>query len=167
MATKYQAKELQDWFIGKARNAAGYRKNIVNNDKRGADHTVIGKMYFFYYDPKYKRTLPIYDRFPLVFPIELYSDGFLGLNIHYLSVGERAALMGKLLEFRSNSANDETTRLKMSYSLLSSTKSLASEMRPCIKRYLFTQVRSRFIEITAPEWDKATQLPVEIFVRKG
>ena len=167
MATKYQAKELQDWFIGKARSAAGYRKNIVNNDKRGADHAIIGKMYFFYYDPKHKKTLPVYDRFPLVFPIELYSDSVLGLNIHYLSGSERAALMGKLQEFRSNSTYDENTRLKMSYSLLASTKSLASEMRPCIKRYLFTQVRSRFIEIISPEWDKAIQLPVEMFVRKG
>ena len=62
-------KEATDWFIGKARSAAGYRKNIVKNDERGRDGAVIGKMYFFIYDPKHKDTLPMYDRFPLVFPI--------------------------------------------------------------------------------------------------
>ena len=56
---KYSSGDLQDWFIGKARSAAGYRKNILGNDQRAADSTIIGKMYFFKYDPKMKKTLPI------------------------------------------------------------------------------------------------------------
>ena len=159
--------EAKDWFIGKARSAAGYRKNIVGNDDRGRDSATIGKMYFFYYDPKTKDTLPVYDRFPLVFPIERYSDGFLGLNLHYLSQGERKALLNRLMEFKSNAKIDERTRLRLSYDLISSTKKLASASRPCIKRYLFSQVRSRFVEITATEWEQAMNLPVELFVRKG
>lgn len=159
--------EAKDWFIGKARSAAGYRKNIVGNDDRGRDSTTIGKMYFFYYDPKTKDKLPVYDRFPLVFPIERYSDGFLGLNLHYLSQGERRALLGRLMEFKSNSKIDERTRLRLSYDLISSTKKLANASRPCIKRYLFSHVRSRFVEVTANEWEQAIALPVELFVRKG
>lgn len=159
--------EAKDWFIGKARTAAGYRKNIVGNDDRGRDSTTIGKMYFFYYDPKTKDKLPVYDRFPLVFPIERYSDGFLGLNLHYLSQGERRALLGRLMEFKSNSKIDERTRLRLSYDLISSTKKLANASRPCIKRYLFSHVRSKFVEVTANEWDQAINLPVEMFVRKG
>jgi len=159
--------EAKDWFIGKARTAAGYRKNIVGNDDRGRDSTTIGKMYFFYYDPKTKDKLPVYDRFPLVFPIERYSDGFLGLNLHYLSQGERKALLNRLMEFRSNSRMDERTRLRLSYDLIASTKKLASAARPCIKRYLFSHVRSKFVEVTANEWDQAINLPVEMFVRKG
>lgn len=165
MADRQQ--ELVDWFIGKARSAAGYRKNILNNDNRAHDNTVIGKLYFFKYDPKMKKTLPIYDIYPLVFPIEPYSDGFLGLNLHYLSGGERAGLVNRLREYSSNKKNNETTRLRLSYDLLASTKRLSSETRPCIKRYLFTHVRSRFIEITANEWDKVIELPLELFVRKG
>jgi hypothetical protein len=38
------------------------------------------------------------------------------------------------------------------------------EATPCIKRYLFTQIESRFLEITADEWDIAALLPVESFV---
>jgi len=156
-------KDSTDWFIGKARSAAGYRKNLVSSDERGRDNAIIGKMYFFAYDPKMKKTLPMYDRFPLVFPIEPYNDGFLGLNLHYLNPGERAWLLNKLKDFRNNSKFNTTTRLKLSYDLLASTKKLASVSRPCVKRYLFSHVRSKFIEMTPEEWDKAIGLPVAQF----
>jgi len=164
---KKEEKEAVDWFVGKARTAAGYRRNIINNNERSRDGTFVGKMYFFYYDPKHKKTLPIYDRFPLVFPIEPYPDGFLGLNLHYLDGGQRGALLNQLTSFRTNSRFDEKTRLRLSYDLLSNTKKLASLSRPCIKRYLFTQVRSKFIEITANEWENAIALPVQMFVTKS
>lgn len=160
MATE---KDSKDWFIGKARSAAGYRKNLVSSDERGRDNAIIGKMYFFAYDPKMKKTLPMYDRFPLVFPIEPYNDGFLGLNLHYLSQGERQWLLNKLKDFRNNSKFNATTRLRLSYDLLASTKKLASVSRPCVKRYLFTHVRSKFIEMLPEEWDKAIGLPVAQF----
>lgn len=160
MATE---KDSTDWFIGKARSAAGYRKNLVSSDERGRDNAIIGKMYFFAYDPKMKKTLPMYDRFPLVFPIEPYNDGFLGLNLHYLNPGERAWLLNKLKDFRNNSKFNHTTRLKLSYDLLASTKKMASVSRPCVKRYLFSHVRSKFIEMTPEEWDKAIGLPVAQF----
>lgn len=156
-----------DWFIGKATTAAGYRKKLVSNEDRGRDAAVIGRMYFFYYDPKFKKTLPMYDRFPLVFPIEPYSDGFLGLNLHYISPGERAWLIGKLSDFRNNKNMTDKTRLRLSYDLLSTSKKLASTARPCIKRYLFSHVRSKFVEITPNEWQKAIDLPVAMFVQNG
>jgi hypothetical protein len=164
---KYNQNQLNDWLTGKATSAAGYRNKIMSNSDRKRDGTVIGKMYFFWYDPKHKKTLPVYDRFPLVFPIERYSDGFLGLNMHYLSFGERSSLLNTLMKYRSNSKMDETTRLRITYDILSSTKRLASASRPCIKRYLFTQVRSQFVEITADEWDKALELPVAVWVSQG
>ena len=74
MAKKYNKKQLQDWFRGKARTAAGFRKNLVGNVERLRDNIAIGKMYFFFYDPKHKDKLPVYDRFPMVFPIERYSN---------------------------------------------------------------------------------------------
>jgi hypothetical protein len=165
MAKKEQ--ESVDWLIGRARSAAGYRNNIINNSDRSRSSTVIGKMYFFIYDPKHKDKLPIYDKFPLVFPIERYPDGFLGLNLHYLNTNERSALLNRLTEYRTNNKYNETTKLRLSYDLLASTKNLNSLMRPCIKRYLFTQVRSNFIEITANEWSNAINLPVQNFVTKS
>jgi hypothetical protein len=139
----------------------------MSNNDRNRDSTVIGKMYFFWYDPKHKDTLPMYDRFPLVFPIERYPDGFLGLNMHYLSFNERSALLNSLMKFRNNNNMNATTKLRVTYDLLNSTSRIAGAMRPCIKRYLFTQVRSSFVEVTADEWDKAMQLPVAVWVSQG
>jgi hypothetical protein len=166
MARK-EEKTSVDWFMNKAKSASGYRRNIVNNDERARDRTFVGKMYFFYYDPKHKDKLPVYDRFPLVFPIERYSDGFLGLNLHYLAPGERQLLLDRLTDYTTNNKYNETTKLRLSYDLLSSTRKLNSLMRPCIKRYLYGHVRSKFIEITANEWVNAINLPVQLFVSKS
>jgi len=166
MAKKYTAVDLQDWIFNKALNASGAtaRKIIAGNVQRKADFPLIGKLYFFKYFPKGYATLPVYDKFPLVLPIEYYSDSILGLNLHYLSGGERKLLLDKLLEYRSNERWDETTKIRMSYTLLSGSKRLESLGRPCIKKYLFTHLRSKFIEIMPDEYDIAIQLPVAQFV---
>jgi hypothetical protein len=152
------------WFIGKARSAAGYRRNIVNNSERARDGAVIGKMYFFAYDPKTKDTLPMYDKFPLVFPIEKYPNGFLGINLHYLSTPERRVLLTRLMDYKTNQRMDAKTKLRLSYDLLMSVKKIKGPASRCIKRYLFSHTRSRFIEITADEWFNAIDLPVDQFV---
>jgi hypothetical protein len=121
-------------------------------------------MYFYSYDPKTKETLPYYDRFPLVIPIEPYNDGFLGLNLHYLPPQLRLVLLDKLYNLLTDTSFDEFTRLKLSYSLLSST-SRYKEFQPCLKRYLFSHLRSRFIEVPADQWEIAIFLPTEQFVK--
>jgi len=166
ITTKDQ-KDAVDWFIGKAKSPYGYRKNLVNNRERLRTSVQMGKMYFFYYDPKHKETLPVYDRCPLVFPIERYNDGFLGLNVHYLSVPERSSLLSELMKFANSSTLTEKTKLQLSYDLLQAAKGLSSLARPCIKRYLKGHFRSKFVEITADEWDKVIALPVQNFVRKN
>jgi hypothetical protein len=165
MATTTQKqKEAVDWFIGRARSASGYRDNIFNKTDRMRNTPTIGKMFFFSYDPKHKKKLPMWDKYPLVFPIEPYSDGFLGLNTHYLSLGFREAFLTRLKEFATAKNLTEKSRLQISYDLISSTKRLSGLANPCIKRYLFTHVRSPFIEIVATEWDKVINLPIESFI---
>jgi hypothetical protein len=159
-------KEAVDWWLNKARGAAGYRRNLLAKADRAKSSTVIGKMFFFEYDPKHKMKLPVYDRFPLVFPIERYSDGFLGLNLHYLDVSTRSAILDKLSEYRTHMNMTENSRLKLSYELLSRTR-LLSSVSPCIKRYLIGHVRSDFIEIIPSEWEKVAQLPVQRFIVKA
>lgn len=163
----YTSKELFDWLLGKARSASSVRKTLINATQQQSSSTIIGKMYFFSYDAKMKAVLPRWDKYPLVFPIERYNDGFLGLNLHYLSPGERQSLLSRLTEFATAKNLTEKTRLRLTYDLIASTKRLNSLARPCIKRYLYSQVRSRFIEIPATEWDRVVQLPLEVFVTKG
>jgi hypothetical protein len=162
--TKYTNQQLASWFEDKAKDAAGIRRSIVNTETRAVDNTIIGTMYFFKYDPKWKHILPIYDKFPMVFPIERYLDGFLGLNLHYLNTDERLSLLGRLTKFASNANLTPNTRLKLSYDLLQSSRALSTESRPCVKRYLYSHVRSKFIQVLPAEWEKAAQLPIELFV---
>lgn len=161
-----EQKAAVDWFVGKAKSSYGYRKNLVSNVQRLRTSVQMGRMYFFYYDPKHKDKLPIYDRCPLVFPIERYEDGFLGLNLHYLSVPERRAILGELKKFATSPKLTPKTKLQLTYNILQSSKNLASDVRPCIKRYLNGHFRSKFVEINADEWDKVVALPVQNFVRK-
>ncbi len=123
---------------------------------------LVGQMYMYYYDAKGKATLPYYDRFPLVFPFKKVKGGFYGLNMHYLPLPLRAKLMDALYDTASNTRFDESTRLKMSYKMLESAAKF-QEFQPCIKRYLTSQVKSRFMYIYPSEWDVALFLPLERF----
>jgi hypothetical protein len=151
------------WLRQEVANLNPSRSALMRDREKLRNRTMIGRMYFYFYDPKHKATLPYYDRFPLVLPVERYPDGFLGLNLHYIHPKQRIILLDKLSDFATNSKYDETTRLRLSYAVLASATK-AFEATPCIKRYLFSHVESRFLEITADKWDIAALLPFEHFV---
>jgi hypothetical protein len=69
-----------------------------------------------------------------------------------------------LSDTASNKNYDKNTKLRISYQFLSSA-SRAFEATPCIKRYLYAHIQSRFLEISADEFDIAVMLPVESFVK--
>lgn len=124
----------------------------------------IGQLFFFFYDPKTKQELPYYDRFPLVVPIEMYEDGFLGLNLHYLEPGLRAMLLDQLLTYSNNKKFDKTTRMRLSYDLIVNASRLEMA-KPCIKRYLFGHIQSKFVFVEPNEYDMACFLEAEQFVK--
>lgn len=141
--------------------------NKLTNDyaHRGVMNIVPGQMYMYHYDPKHKDTLPYYDRFPVIFPFRVEKDRFWGINLHYLDLRHRAILMDALYDLRNNNRYDETTKLKMSYQILKG----ASQYRyfaPCVKNYLFSHTKSKFILINPAEWDIAAFLPTESFSKK-
>jgi hypothetical protein len=151
------------WLRAKVKDLKPTSSGLMRDKDRLKNTSMIGKMYFYFYDPKTKDTMPYYDRFPLVIPIERYNDGFLGLNLHYIHPKHRMILLDKLSDTMSNDTYDEKTKLKINYRYLAAASRIF-EANPCIKRYLFTQIESRFLEITADEWDIAAMLPVETFV---
>ena len=81
---------------GRPKSTQWYRDKIAEFGKPGAldlirdgkrkNSPFFGKLNMFFYNPKLKKELPYYDTFPLVLPIERYSDGFLGINFHYLPI---------------------------------------------------------------------------------
>jgi hypothetical protein len=151
------------WLRKKASDLSPSRTSLLSDKDRQVTTPFIGHMYFYFYDPKTKDYMQYYDKFPLVIPIEMYRDGFLGLNLHYIHPKQRIILLDKLAEYATDKRFDVRTRLRLSYDLLRRA-SKAFEATPCIKRYLFSHVQSRMVEIFADEWDIAALLPAENFV---
>ncbi len=164
---KYTSDEMQKWLIEKASQAKDpkiARKIVISNDMRGRSTAMLGRMYFFKYTPIGRYTLPKYDKFPMCIPIERTSNGFVGLNLHYLGSGQRSALLELLLQFKSEAIINDQTRIKANYSTIKAFTALERLASPCIHRYVFQQVRSKFIEIYPSEFEMAIQLPVEDWV---
>jgi hypothetical protein len=120
-------------------------------------------MYLFSYYAKHHDTLPYYDQFPLIFPFEKLDDGFLGINMHYLPLPMRAKMMDGLYTI-TDTQKEEKSKVSLSYELLTSLSQLRY-YKPCIKRYLNSQLRSRFLEVPATQWDIALFLPLQRFVK--
>jgi hypothetical protein len=119
-----------------------------------------GEMYMFFYDPKMKEQLPYYDMAPLVIMHKKMADGFYGMNLHYISPMNRYYLLSRLEQFLTDDTYTETTRFRMSWSLLSRIP----YTDVCMKRYLFNNVRSRFLRIDPVHWTKSIMLPVDKFI---
>lgn len=136
------------------------RSNILTDAKRISPKAFVGRMYFFHYDPKYKETLPVWDKFPLVIPIEPYPDGFLALNLHYLDPYSRLILLDRLGDFLNNDKYDNSTAFRLTYDLLNRSKRY-SLIQPCIKRYLLQHIMSSVIYIEPEHWETAIFLPVQ------
>jgi len=154
----------REWLRNKIKTLRRPSPTLMMRDRqRLRERSFIGRMYFYFYDPKNKDKLSYYDKFPLVIPIERYPDGFLGLNLHYIHPKYRITLLDKLANLTTNDRFDEKTKLRISYEYLSAASQIF-EATPCIKRYLFKHIESRFLEITADEWDIAALLPAENFI---
>jgi hypothetical protein len=163
---KSGSEEARDWYRDKASSVKNVNtRRELRNRARTYNKMVdmdIGRMYMFFYDPKHKDTLPYYDQFPLIFVLEKYKDGFLGMNLHYLPPVFRARLMDRLYAIERQDNLRESKKLRLSYGLLNGVAKY-KYFRPTVKRYLNSQVRSRFLWIPYEEWDIALMLPTQRF----
>lgn len=148
--------------ISELRNPSGIASTINNEAFRKTNRFVIGGLYYFYYDPKTKKDLPYYDRFPLVLVLERYKDGFLGLNLHYLPVKYRITLLDKLMDYAILDGNNDIMRMRVSYDILNASKRYR-EFRPCLKKYLYGHIQSKILAVQPNEWDIAVYLPIQQF----
>ncbi len=159
-----RTQDARDWYRETARKmkTVNERSLMKGDQERLTGQPIVGSMYMFSYDPKWKEELPYYDTFPLVFPFRKVPGGFYGLNLHYLPLQLRARLMDALYGYANNTRYDESTKLKLNYELLKSVSNLKF-FSPCVKHYLDDHVRSRFIYVYPSEWDIALFLPTARF----
>lgn len=157
-----KAKESANWLNGVVEDYFKEQKNPFTQRL----NPKIGNLYLFMYDAKWKKQLPYWDVFPLVFPIEYYSNGFLGLNMHYLPPAARAALIKRLKSLLlNNDKYNTTTKLdQLSYLTLKEYGGYFAGYTNCIKRYLFTNVSGSFYYVHPSQWDYTVSLPLQKWV---
>jgi hypothetical protein len=155
------AKDALKWFKDKVSDIIKGAKKATEKIFSKSSRPEIGKMYLYFYDAKHKNILPYFDMYPLVFPIEFYGDGFLGLNLHYLPPLARASLLSSLKQLLNNDKYDSTSKLNISYRLLKAQAAQFAGFENCVKRYLFSYMRSSFNEIDINDWDKTVLLPLQ------
>ena len=151
------------WFRDKIKEfGTPTSSNLIRDGKRTSAPT-FGLLNMFVYDPKGKKELPYYDTFPLVLPIEEYNNGFLGINLHYLSMPIRIRLLDRLVDYSNNDKFDKSTNLRANYSNLKKIDLI----KPCLKRYLAGNVKTQFRKVEADEFIVATLLPVQRFKKQS
>jgi hypothetical protein len=175
---KVQTQLAQKGYVTRTNEARNWLKTLVISSLQRASVTklvrekkyesiqpnrcIMGRMYFYLYDPKGAKDMSYYDTFPLAVPFKRYTDGFLGLNLHYLPPNIRVKFLDKLCRFASDNKMDEKTKLRFTYDILNAAASLRL-FKPCLKRYLFNQFQSLAIPIPPEQWDICCYMPLEQF----
>ena len=119
----------------------------------------VGRLNLFGYNPKFRKTLPYYDVFPLVLPLEPISGGFMGMNFHYLPPLLRFRLLERMQARASDTKFDKSTRFEVNYDDVRNVKIV----KPTIKKYLYAYCQTGFLRINADEAAIAIYLPVQRF----
>lgn len=164
-----KVKRSAEWFRNKIRELSGEAKNRLSSATpekfyRDSENKVlttefkkrvsIGDLFCYFYDPKYKKTLPYYDMFPLIMLIDADADTFLGLNFHYLPPRFRARLLDKVSAVGKNQNLNFRKIARI------------PEVAPTVKRYRYDHVQRRVIEIKEEENELVIFLPLEKFAKE-
>ena len=160
-----RTKASMAWFRAQVAGIKISRAGLMSQGPQRTRRSV-GSMYHFQYDPKLKKKLPYYDRFPLCIPIKGAKGGFHGLNLHYLHPVVRARFLDVLMDYANNDKYNRSTKMMLSYQLLKSTSNL-KEFKPCFKHYLNEHIRSGFLLIEPADWEIAIFLPTESFRKEA
>ena len=147
-----------DWYKKQVQSMTTPGARSLINKGKATLRPKYGVMNLFGYDPKLKATLPLYDKFPLIFPLEPAKGGFYGINFHYLRPLERVAFLRQLSRFASDKNFDRKTRYQIG--------NLSGRyFKRTIKHYLFSQVRTSFLNVMPDEMAIAIFLPVARFMK--
>ena len=154
------------WFLSQVR---GIRKeNKKPGEPKGrtgyvfkTNNDLPGQMVMFSYDPKHKKTLPYYDRYPVVIPLALDGRSMLGLNLHYLPPRVRLSFIRALQTLVEE--KNGVRRMKITYGIVKSAQGLSSYL-PCLKRYLHSHMKSQVVQVDDRDWEHAALLPIARFV---
>ena len=154
-----RTKQSREWFKRRISSMRSVNRNALMREEgvQTASQIKPGAMVMFFYDAKHKKTLPYYDAFPLTVLVDKASDGFYGLNLHYLPPALRAKFLDGLMDIASDNKFTDKTKFDVEYSYLKKSAGL-KYFEPCFKHYLTSQMKSKFAVIPSHDWEIATFL---------
>lgn len=125
----------------------------------------VGELILFEYDAKHKDTLPFWDRFPLIIPIDFSATGFVGYNLHYMPRPIRKNIVKELHRQKARQLSPMTYAKSVHIYLKYLTT--APMMQFCYKNYLAGHVRSKFVCVGENYWNLACRLPLQQFQKEN
>ena len=167
---KAKSRQAMSWFrdIVKRTQRAAFPASTGRSELTGdrnigvTGRPIVGQMYLFQYDAKFKDILPYWDVWPLIFPFDYAKNGFYGINLHYLAPNARVDLMLRLIKAQGGSGQlgNDNYKLRLSYDIITKYP----PAKPCIKRYLFSHVQGKGLYgISGEDWSYAAALPLQKF----
>ena len=165
-----EVRRSAQWFQDKIKGLKGGVKNRFSSTNaakfyREAETKVnpnllkrraeLGDLFCYYYNPKYRATLPYYDMFPMIMLIGAEKETFLGINFHYLRPKWRAVLLDRV-SAKLGSGLPRWSKLRQ-----------IRQIAPTIKRYRFDHIMRRVIPIEENEQEIAIFLPTERFKKSA
>jgi hypothetical protein len=151
-------------FQSRGQQREEVRKDFALETTTGFNMSMVGKMLFYKYDAKTKAKLPYWDQFPIMFPFKVQGNYMLGMNLHYLPPVERARLMYALFSVINSQTLDTNSKLLITYKTLNNSAKFVN-FKPCIKKYLAGQIRSRVAIIDPHEWTNVAMMPLANFMK--
>jgi len=152
------------WYNEKVKDLIGISEKpseLLSKWELRANKVQLYHFNMFFYDAKTKKNLPYFDMFPLVFPLRRFGTTFTGINVHYLPPSFKEDFFNIYTRFKSNDEFDETTLYKMTWSKISRFK----VMRPLLRKYSLSNIKSRFLVLRADEVPIAMSLPLTRLVK--
>lgn len=157
-----------------------FRKNVTKNfsDVRTArlfrdrklwrKNFEVGSLFTYEYDAINKDTLPVWDRYPMMFVFNIWRSKagnqiVSGLNLHFLPPKLRLAAFRALITTRSRQRYDRSTKLKISWEVL---QTLANHdlFQHCVRNYRVDHLVTVAVKIPPESWELALWLPTQRFV---
>ena len=160
-----EVKRSTKWFHDKIKGLKGevrnrfsstnaakfYRESEKINDAVFKRRVSLGDLFCYYYNPKYRKTLPYYDMFPMIMLLSAEKETFLGINFHYLRPKWRAILLDRV-----------TAKIGGGIPKWSKLRKI-KQIAPTIKRYRFDHIMRKVVPIEENEQEIAIFLPTERF----
>lgn len=152
------------WFQTNVRDIRRTPSSLMKENQNFVTRFELGKMYMFMYEAKRRDKLKYYDYFPVTICLKRYSNGFMGINLHYLAPRYRALLMDGLYEFYREI--DDESYFQIRYPSVKSISKLRWA-KPCIKQYQYPYIDSRIVEVRPEHMDMVVMLPSQQFRSQG